>query len=443
MNIEDEPSFRAVFLGNSQVGKTSLIQRIITGTFQSITTPTLAPEKSETKIPIDNTIYNVILWDIPRKEDYDNYEKTYIKSCNALYFVYDITDRKSFEDLEEYWIKREEDYISKECIIYLLGNKEELYDQSKVPDIEAQNLAIRNKYKFLTISAKEESNIKLIENSIREYNTIFEMKENKSFSLDIKDDFDSNIRIKSEPTCCVGHKRIIITTEQQYQNLEKNSENKEEKRQSLIKNNLEVYKEKEKKKLSNIRTKENVIENKESCVQNHFKFFMYFHVSFVIIFLIIILVIMVLTKDIMKKKEDFSDFRIDGYLKDERNLFCNNYLDTYLIHRYTFHNIPPFKKSLDNFEIKISICQILIFTSIILNLFSLSNLYFRKLSIIIIFCFILNSLLISSLVLLFVSTSDFKDEFLDEFIKFQEICHFFWSIIIKIRKELPAIISIN
>ena len=263
---QNESIIKVAFLGNSQVGKTCLIHSI-TGNFQYNVTPTLRPEKFEHKIKIDHINYNITLWDLPGKDKELKNSKSNIRSCNILYLVFDLTNRNSFEDLEKYWIKNVEDYKSNESLIYLLGNKSDIFEQSEINHIQAQNLATRKKYKFQIISAKEESNIKIIENAIREYNTNFGMQDNNGLNLEKKEDFDSNRINKSNSTWFGGNKKTINTTESNDNSIEKekytsknenihnqslninNSDNKEEQSQSLI---SETGPGEERKKLLNI-----------------------------------------------------------------------------------------------------------------------------------------------------------------------------------------------
>ena len=77
-----------------------------------------------------------------------------MKNTNIVFLVYDITNRKSFDDIKK-WKELAEEVIDKNrCGIYLLGNKADLYKNIEVPENEAQNFSKKNKLEFRLIMQK-------------------------------------------------------------------------------------------------------------------------------------------------------------------------------------------------------------------------------------------------------------------------------------------------
>ena len=99
-------SFKLVLIGESGVGKTSLINRYVSNTFESNMVPT--PGSSFTTKTMLFKNYNKSikfeLWDTAGREQYRALAKVFYKKCNGCLLIYDICDKKSFEELKNYWI---------------------------------------------------------------------------------------------------------------------------------------------------------------------------------------------------------------------------------------------------------------------------------------------------------------------------------------------------
>ena len=467
MNIDNESSFKSAFLGNSQVGKTCLIHRIIRGNFQSNVIPTLYPEKLEQKLSLDSVQYNITLWDIPGKERDLKNSKSFIRTCNSLYFVYDITNRKSFEDLEKYWIRKAEAYISNKSIIYIIGNKGDLYEKAEVTNIEGQNLAKRKNYKFQIISAKEDNNIKLIENDIREYNTNFGIQDNKSFSLDINDDFDTNFNIDSNTTCFGGNKKITRKSKSYYQNKTKNSENrniqnqslmvnnsenKVEKRELLLLNNLDRQKEEEKEILSNIQKKNEEEEGKKKWNKKYKKFYCMLILLYPAITTVGMIILVFLLSHINSSKKDCSVFHLHVQLNGiTQDSYCNTYIKEHFRGNESEYSVSTIYEDIFStfdstfiliLDILLIFCGFTSTLSIInhncCNLYGCCGIYgccrcchfyiccnesCTYVCYIISFV-IMNLYMISLIIIFFILTNPLKNEFLESFIQFNENCNF-------------------
>ena len=99
-------SFKLVLIGESGVGKTSLINRYVSNTFESNMVPT--PGSSFTTKTMLFKNYNKSikfeLWDTSGQEKYRSLAKVFCAECNGCLLIYDICDKKSFEELKNYWI---------------------------------------------------------------------------------------------------------------------------------------------------------------------------------------------------------------------------------------------------------------------------------------------------------------------------------------------------
>ena len=147
-------SMKVILLGNSGVGKTNLINTCVGQQFQEDTTVTTSGTFSQKNIKIGDETYDLNLWDTAGQEKYESITKIFLKKSEIVIFVYDITDIKSFNDLEK-WIKLTEEMIDNDHICGIVGNKEDLYSIEQVKGETARKYADSKKMQFQLVSAKD------------------------------------------------------------------------------------------------------------------------------------------------------------------------------------------------------------------------------------------------------------------------------------------------
>ena len=97
---------KVVLIGESGVGKTSIISRYITNTFSSVLTATPGASFTTKTIYLKEYKRSIKfeIWDTAGQEKYRALAKVFYKNAAVCILVYDITRRKSFDELKEYWI---------------------------------------------------------------------------------------------------------------------------------------------------------------------------------------------------------------------------------------------------------------------------------------------------------------------------------------------------
>ena len=147
-------SMKVILLGNSGVGKTNLINTSVGQNFQEDTSVTTTGTFSQKNIKIGDEIYTLNLWDTAGQEKYESITKIFLKKSEIVIFVYDITDAKSFKDLEK-WIKLTEEMIDNDHVCGIVGNKEDLFSREQVKGETAKKYADSKKMQFQLVSAKD------------------------------------------------------------------------------------------------------------------------------------------------------------------------------------------------------------------------------------------------------------------------------------------------
>ena len=101
-----EMIFKLALLGNSAVGKTSLINQYIHQKFEQDYHPSLGVNIviKEMAIEEKNARIKMILWDIAGQEKYDLSRKAFFQGCVGALFVYDVTRPLTFKEIESKWL---------------------------------------------------------------------------------------------------------------------------------------------------------------------------------------------------------------------------------------------------------------------------------------------------------------------------------------------------
>ena len=97
---------KVVLIGESGVGKTSIISRYISNTFSSVLTATPGASFTTKTAYLQEYKQSIKfeIWDTAGQEKYRALAKVFYKNAAVCILVYDITRRKSFEELKNYWV---------------------------------------------------------------------------------------------------------------------------------------------------------------------------------------------------------------------------------------------------------------------------------------------------------------------------------------------------
>ena len=157
MSIE---SFKVVLVGESGVGKTSMITQFIDQTFQEDQQSTTGGTFSTKDVICDGSkILRFEIWDTAGQEKYRSLTTMFYKDANAAVLVYDVTRAESFEELKNYWAKQIKENSPENIILVIAANKSDLIEQEQVDEGEARNFAKELNAIFISTSAKSSEGI--------------------------------------------------------------------------------------------------------------------------------------------------------------------------------------------------------------------------------------------------------------------------------------------
>ena len=146
-------------LGDSLVGKTSIVNTFLNIEFTENNLMTIGTDKMESYMKMnDGNELKVIIWDTAGQERFHSIAKNTIKNAQGIIVSFDMTQRKSFENVNVWLNEIRENSVS--IPIVLFGNKCDLKEKRTVTKEEAEKLAETNHLAYFETSAKLDINIK-------------------------------------------------------------------------------------------------------------------------------------------------------------------------------------------------------------------------------------------------------------------------------------------
>ena len=133
-------SIKLIIIGSVNVGKTSLLTRYATGTFQNISKSTSNASFISKIKNVNNQKYEIKLWDTAGQEKYRSLTKIFIKEAKIALLVYAIDDENSFNDLNM-WLDIVKEVNSDKIILGIAANKADLYKKAKITDEQGKKYA--------------------------------------------------------------------------------------------------------------------------------------------------------------------------------------------------------------------------------------------------------------------------------------------------------------
>ncbi|XP_064416718.1 ras-related protein Rab-13 [Latimeria chalumnae] len=150
--------FKLLLIGDSGVGKTCLIIRFAEDNFNSTYISTIGIDFKIKTVEIDGKKIKLQVWDTAGQERFKTITTAYYRGAMGIILVYDITDEKSFENIQN-WMKSIKENASAGVERMLLGNKCDMDSKRKVQKDQAEKLAKEHNIRFFETSAKSSVNV--------------------------------------------------------------------------------------------------------------------------------------------------------------------------------------------------------------------------------------------------------------------------------------------
>ena len=143
-----EVGLKVIMIGDTSVGKSSVISRLTQNTFNENIKATIGCDyfEKEMKLSSDLTV-KLSIWDTAGQERFRGLASSYYKKAKGIILCYDITRKQSFVRLG-YWLNEIDHLADKDVLIFLLGCKSDQADKRVIPKDVAETYAKNHKFKY-------------------------------------------------------------------------------------------------------------------------------------------------------------------------------------------------------------------------------------------------------------------------------------------------------
>merc|ERR1711920_836343 len=149
---------KLVLLGDSAVGKSSLVLRFVRGQFFEYQESTIGAAFLTQTVSLSDSTVKFEIWDTAWQERYHSLAPMYYRGAAAAVIVYDITNQDSFARAKS-WVRELQRQGNPDLVMALAGNKADLSEKRKVEPSEAESYAAENGLFFMETSAKTAANV--------------------------------------------------------------------------------------------------------------------------------------------------------------------------------------------------------------------------------------------------------------------------------------------
>jgi Ras-related protein Rab-6A len=210
-NNNDLLPIKIILLGDTGVGKSSIIKRYIEDSFEENLSSTIGSNFLEKIEKIKGQKVRLEVWDTAGQEEFRSVTKLFVKNSKIIILVYNVTQKLSFEGLN-YWY----DFIQKELaqnfVLGVAGNKTDLifedgYDE-EITSEEGKAFAEKIKANFALVSAKESGKeiTNLFNQCISSYLDSRDGTEDTNYNIKLKSD-NGSLSSNNKGECCMGNSK--------------------------------------------------------------------------------------------------------------------------------------------------------------------------------------------------------------------------------------------
>ena len=151
---DQDVNINMILIGDASVGKTTLIERFMSGEFNQNTRPTIGADFVKKEMTFNKMKCSVRFWDTAGQEKYRSMADKFYQKANGCLIVYDVCSAISFDNIN-FWLKNVRDKAPNDIKIMLIGNKVDLTEDRQVSTEKGIDLAKLHNIYFAETSAKE------------------------------------------------------------------------------------------------------------------------------------------------------------------------------------------------------------------------------------------------------------------------------------------------
>jgi len=160
MSGEVVTTLKILIIGESGVGKSSLLLRFVDDSFDPEQPATIGVDFKVKTVTVDGNQIKLAIWDTAGQERFRTLTPSYYRGAHGAIFVYDVCSRESFNKLSQ-WLTELETYSTKSSVVKMLvGNKIDKENRQVTRD-EGVRFARKHSMLFIEASAKTREGVQL------------------------------------------------------------------------------------------------------------------------------------------------------------------------------------------------------------------------------------------------------------------------------------------
>lgn len=161
MNEDYDYLFKLLLIGDSGVGKSSLLIRFADDTFTESFISTIGVDFKIRTINVEGKVVKLQIWDTAGQERFRTLTTAYYRSAHGIILVYDVNLKETFKHLSE-WLEEVKKYASEGVDMLLVGNKCDIIGKRQVNYELAREFAENLSVSFIETSAKDSTNVERV-----------------------------------------------------------------------------------------------------------------------------------------------------------------------------------------------------------------------------------------------------------------------------------------
>ena len=158
MSTTTQYNFKILLIGDSSVGKTSILNSFTNGSFDEHTKNTIGVDLKIKHLKVKEKDCRLVIWDSAGQERFRTLTSGFYRGGHGVLMVYDMTCRESFNNLK-YWMKEIIQYSTTDPVILVVGNKSDLKDKRTVSIEEGRSYAREQGAMYIETSAKSKDGV--------------------------------------------------------------------------------------------------------------------------------------------------------------------------------------------------------------------------------------------------------------------------------------------
>ena len=157
---QDILSYKIILLGDTSVGKTSLILRFCDSTFNEVLISTIGVDTKTKYVRFNGKKIELEIWDTAGQERYKSLAKNSFQGADGIILMYDITKKTTFNNIKHWYNDINEAIDITKIALVIVGNKSDLPDREVTKEISEK---FSNKYNLLVMETSCKNNINIEE----------------------------------------------------------------------------------------------------------------------------------------------------------------------------------------------------------------------------------------------------------------------------------------